>query len=432
MVGTLRGGKMKPVQVVVIPARPPIDKYIAAKRVMLDLGTFFQIRVVFCDVNQPTPEQYDKWDKLCGEGGRQAVLIDIGDVKYHKGFQSAAEMQKLASSVKGGQTWNWLVELANENNQTGSLKQARHSVAKLVREIYHLRGNDWPVIVWEHGMDVLDSFFWLQNKRAWEELFDRSEHEPLRKLWEGFGIMETEVLPFTIPLYFRKLFMSGRSIQEIITKISWWINRALEVYQSHERARVRKYTCKSFHIHGKPAGVIGIRDYFEAAAASYQLIGSGRLALGVMRNFTTGHVHIQPSFRHPGANLEALYRELERREPTRWYHETRFRAGQMVMNGSWQFLGVTPTSLSDDELIRLVWQNVSWEGGEKRIASPRRAQSGGIKRVPKLTPPTESVADIATDARHILIGEQAQTAASAFAQVLRGVLEKEAKEDTKT
>jgi hypothetical protein len=345
---------LKPVKCVVLPSNPPIDKLIALKRVELDLRDEYRICLAFCDVNMPTREHYARWDKMCTPETGDAYLVDVGDKKYHKRGGSAAEVEKMSSETEGGRTWNYLVELANKNNQDGSLKQARHSVAKLLRDTYHVMngnaGSSQGLVV-EHGMDVVNGFFFRQSARDWNELFTNDEFVVLRQLWEGFNVSEKEVLPFTLPQYFRHLFLAGRSVAEITTKISWWLDKAKRVQVARDTARAKKYDVQMFNLacNGKAAGLIHVTDFFEAEAATYAWVGSGKLAVGIVKN-ELGQVHVQSSFRHPGLDFSDLAEWLSKAEPGRWYYETRFKSGPMLMNGSRQFTGVIPTSLQDHAL----------------------------------------------------------------------------------
>ena len=123
---------IKPLMVVVVPARPPIDKYVAFKRVQLDRTGEYRLEVAFCDVNQPTEEMMARWRAMCSPGV-EPYLVDVGDKKYHQLGSSAAEVEFMASETRSGRTIKHLVELVNENNKTGNLKNRRHSIAKLVR-----------------------------------------------------------------------------------------------------------------------------------------------------------------------------------------------------------------------------------------------------------------------------------------------------------
>ncbi len=354
--------ELKPIKCVVLPARPPIDKLIAYKRVEMDFRNYHRLRVAFCDVNMPTPKDHERWNAMCTPGSGDAYLLDVGEKKYHNTFAgSAAAVEKLSSETEGGRTWNRLVELANENNRTGKLKQTRHSVAKIIRDVYHVMngGIDSQEVVFDHGMDVVNGFFFRQNGRNWNDLFTNQQYEALRKLWDGFNVSEKEVLPFTLPLYFRQLFLAGRSPAEILEKVSWWLDKIKRIASRREVAQRKEYAVCTFQIGSKTAGLIHVGDYFDAEAASYRWIGSGELAVGILRN-ERGHVHIQASFRHKGANFKALAETLERLEPGRWYYETRFSGGPMLMNGSRQYSGVTPTSLSDATLVMLTYQCIEF------------------------------------------------------------------------
>lgn len=351
--------ELKPVKSVVVPKFPPIDKLIAFKRVQLDLGEHFRLRIAFCDVNIPTPEHHERWDAMCTPGTGEAYLIDVGDKKYHKIADSASQVEKMSSETQNGRTWNRLVELANENNRTGSLKKARHSIAKIIRDVYHVMngGEDSQKIVFDHGMDVVDGFFLRQNNRSWENLFTSETYAELRELWDGFDVTEKEVLPFTLPLYFRQLFLAGRGVAEIIAKISWWLDKIERVAKRRETARKKAFFVRRFIIGDKPAGLAHVGNCFEAEAFTYDWIGSGKLAVGIIRN-ERGHVHIQTSLKHKVGNLDLLASQLEKMEPGLWHHETRFSAGgapvKMLLNGSNQFTGIPVTGKTDEDLIKLV------------------------------------------------------------------------------
>jgi hypothetical protein len=322
--------------------------------------------MAFCDVNIPSPEMMATWNAMCDPEAGPAYLIDVGDKKYHKSAGSAAEVEKMASDTTEGRTFNYLVELVNENNRTGKLKSYRHSVAKMIRDFYELPGGllgPSQEFIFDHGMDVVNGFFLRPNDRAWADLFEKPEYADLRKLWDGFNVSEKEVLPFTLPLYFRQLFLAGRSPAEITEKITWWINKARQVETLKATAKLKVYNVTRFANGSKQFGYVKVGGTFESEAFSYLWVGSGRLAVAIIRN-ERGHVQIRSSFKHPGANFDALAATLDNLEPGRWYHEGRFSGGnvQMLMNGSPQFTGVTPTALSDDELIMLVREYVTFGG----------------------------------------------------------------------
>jgi hypothetical protein len=335
-------------------------------------GTY-RIRFAFCDVNHPTVEHYARWQALCSPGV-EPYLIDIGDKKYHKTAGSAAQVEKMSSETEGGRTWNRLVELANENNRSGNLKKARYSVAKIVRDAYEVmngtkvpNGANGPQeVVFEHVLDVVNGFFFRQDGRSWDSLFSNPSHADLRELWDGFSVTEKEVLPFTLPLYFRHLFLGGRSAAEIMEKIGWWLDKVERITKKRDAAQSKQYALlHRFSIGDKRGAVIVVGNAFEAEAASYQWIGSGKIAIGIIRN-ERGHVHIQSSFRHPGGQFDALAAALDQAEPGLWYYEPRYTIGTvsipMMMNGSKQFKGVTPTNLSNEVIVDLVYRLVTFGG----------------------------------------------------------------------
>lgn len=343
----------KPLMIVVVPAKPPIDKYVAYKRVELDRADSFRLKVAFCDVNQPTDEMMARWQAMCSPGV-EPYLVDVGDKKYHKIGSSAAEVELMSSETRSGRVIKRLVELINDNNKTGNLKNRRYSIAKLVRDAYHvMNGGDVSQgLVFEHCLDVVNAYFTDQSRRAWDSL-SNPEYAALKALWDGLNVSEKEVLDFTIPLYFKQLFMSGRSAEEIISKIDWWIDKAKRIEARRAAVKGAEYKVCPFKIQGRAAGLVHVTDYFEAEEVPYKLFGNADLALSllIIRD-ENGHAHIKSSFRFPGINLDKLFELMDKAEPGLWYLEKRFKAGPMIMNGSRQFTGVAPTAFSDGDLCQ--------------------------------------------------------------------------------
>jgi hypothetical protein len=342
----------KLVKVIVVPARPPIDKFVAVWRVRHDNSQYHCI-VEFCDVNQPTAEDMARWQAMCSQD-IEPYLVDVGDKKYHQLGSSAAEVELTASETRSNRTLMQLVSLVNENNRTGNLKNRRYAIAKIVRDAYHVMnsGDGSQSVVFDHGMDVVDAYFMDHGSRAWGTL-SNPEYTALKQLWDGFNVSEKEVLDFTIPLYFRHLFMSGRSTDEIVTKIDWWIDKMKRIEARRAAIKGTEYKIRPFKIQGHAAGLVHVTDYFEAEEVPYKLFGdkSLELSLLIIRD-ELGHVHIKSSYRFPGINLDKLYELLNQLEPGLWYLEKRFKAGPMLMNGSRQFTGVTVSQLSDGDLCQ--------------------------------------------------------------------------------
>jgi hypothetical protein len=350
--------------VIVLPARPPIDKLVAYKRVQLDREDDVRLEVAFCDVNEPTPMHLMVWGRSCSPD-QAPYLLDVGSKKYHKLGSSAAEVEKMLADTENTRIYNRLVNLINENNRTGKLKGYRHSVAKLIREAYHvmLNADLSQEVVFDHGMDVVNAFFFPKNQREWSALFTDADYSKLKELWDGFNVSEAEILPFTLPLYFKQLFMSGRKEGEIVEKISWWIDKAKRIAAAKYAAQKKQYFCKPFNMpNGKQGCLTHVKSHFEAGAAQYQLTGSGKFAVGIFRN-ELGQVHIKTSFKHKGISLKAVYDVLNEIEPGRWYYENRFNNGQseMLMNGSDQFTGIVPSNIPDHLLINIVVSLVAFD-----------------------------------------------------------------------
>src|SRR5258708_38035357 len=94
-------------------------------------------------------------------------------------------------------------------------------------------------------------------------------------MWEAFGITDQELADFTLPLYFRRMFRSGRPEQEIMRRMSWWLDHTKAVIQKHERARRMQLTPKRLEIQGTQAtaGLIKVNDYVESGAINAQMRG---------------------------------------------------------------------------------------------------------------------------------------------------------------
>ncbi|MDE2018723.1 MAG: hypothetical protein KGJ13_00020 [Patescibacteria group bacterium] len=341
---------LKPVKAVVLPNHPTIDKLIALWRVKHDLQKNYRFRLAFCDVNVPTPEHYRQWNALCSPGVDGPYLLDVGEKKYHITAGSASAVEKMASPTQQARTWNMLAELASKNNQNAFLKSLPNSIVKVLRELYEVASSQEVVI--DHAMEVIDGFFLRRNGRNWEDLFINPEFEEIRKLWEGFNIDECEVKPFTLQLYFRQLFLAGRSPNEISEKIGWWLRKRDQVRAARVKAEKKAYKTTLFSVDNRPCILAEVKDVFEGQAAFRRFVGSGKFAIGIVRNTRLGHVTIQASARHYyGVNFDALANALAVLEPGLWYYETRFASGPILMNGSPQYTGVRRTSLSDDMLI---------------------------------------------------------------------------------
>lgn len=351
----------KPVKVIVVPAKPLIDKFVAARRVLND-NAQYSVIIEFCDVNQPTAEHLARWQAMCSPGV-EPYLIDIGDKKYHQLGSSAAEVELAASDTRNNRTLKHLVDLVNVNNKTGNLKNRRHAIAKLVRGAYHVMngGDDSQSVVFDHCMDTVNAYFMDHGRRAWDAL-SNPEYIELKKLWDGFNVSEKEVIDFTLPLYFRHLFTSGRSVEEITEKISWWNDKAKKIAARRAAAQNANYQIRQFKIQGRPAGFVHVSDYFEAEEAPYKLFGDKALGLSllIVRD-EQGHVHIKSSYCYPGINLDSLFEALNAAEPGLWYFEKRFKAGPMLMNGSRQFTGTAPSEFSDGNLCVAAHALVTFE-----------------------------------------------------------------------
>jgi hypothetical protein len=376
-----------------------IDKPWAALRQIFDLqeqNTRFNF--AFSDKSFPDESDRAKWD---GDAPGSAILIDVGDDKYHNGFLSASDFQMMHSAQRNSHIWNKGVALINLNSSTGFLKRLGPlSIAAMIREIPHIfedrsRGD---LETFQYTMRVLRAMFRPANRRVWNDLFDNQEYANLKEIWEGFHVgREFEVnmpddlafklweliqemnkkyphlnlwyddviklLPsFTLPGYFRRLFLAGENPAEIMRIMSWWLDSAKKVKRLENGARNKKYKFDRFEIPGATGAVVKVDNYFEGNAFTFKHVGTPHNPLAlVVKRMPTGGVLIQSSIRYD-IDFTELYNELKRREYKRWYYEERFldQKIDMVMNQTWALTGNPVTGLKDEEFVSLVPAHVGY------------------------------------------------------------------------
>jgi len=351
----------KPTKLVVMPALPTFDKILSLYPLFMTASDQFNFDIAFSASNQPTEQQYEKWNSQSSGG---AYWIDVGDMKYHnaaeQGFRSSAEIQGYLLQF-GEPRYAALAEIIGRNNETGELKHMRHSVVKLIREIYHLKAQDdeFHKKVVFNTFDVVRAWFWNGN-RDFSVMLSDERYKELKKLWDGFAVSEAEVQPLTLPWYMKKLFVAGKSPKEIITKILWWINRQTEVKERYVLAeqQLQHRQVRNFTISGRPAVIVPIRNFFEGKIASREMMYKGDHVVLVLRNVKTRHLTVQT--KATNVNLEALAEELKKLEPGLWYFEKRFRA-HIAMNGSWQYYATKSTRFGDEAFIELMRKFITFD-----------------------------------------------------------------------
>lgn len=386
---------------IVVPALPTIDKYWATLRVLFDKevsGTKFEFE--FCDKNFPNDADKKTWD---GDKPDSAILVDVGDGKYHKGYYSASEMRLDLSGTTRSHIWNRGLPLINLNNHTGFLKNLPFAIPAMVREFPHIysdreRGERETFV---EGLAAMRTMFRPMNVRAWTELTTNSEFAELLEIWNEFkvedvhniqlpsnlyaqleqnvmemndhykvGLKVNDVLAmvpwFTLPGYFYRLFVAGESVSKIKSIMRAWLKRLDIVQSRNASAMTELYVPLTVALdpnnsEGRTIGIIEVNDYFEGKAVSKQFLSNRRDPVAVMIiGMPTGGCVIKTSSRFR-LNLDAVYAVLNAQEPGRWFYEPRFVNGKapMLMNQSWQYTGVTPTSFTGQELVQLLQEKVT-------------------------------------------------------------------------
>jgi hypothetical protein len=376
----------------VVPSLPPIDKYVAALRPILD-GEKEDIRynVEFCNTNIPSQEDFNLWTR-----SGYFILVDVGERKYHKLYPSATDSERHRSLTHESILWNRFLPLINFNNRSGFLKNLPHSIAAKVRTLPHtfIDRSKGERETWHYGMEAVRSYFRHKNRRQWETLRTDPDYADLYRMWNGFGagfdymisineytIREIEIEmnqanatypylnlklervlealeAFTLPGYFRHMFLAGDTQDEILKVMSWWLDHEKMAKEMQKEAHKKNYSFDSFEVapgSGAYAAIAQTENYFQSQAILKRCLynASDPAALAIIR-MPTGGVLLTTSLRHKLDMTEA-YQLLQLRETGRWHVEGRFAEGgiQMAMNQSWQYIGVKPTDLGKDDFISL-------------------------------------------------------------------------------
>ncbi|HYV33661.1 MAG TPA: hypothetical protein VE973_02335, partial [Candidatus Limnocylindria bacterium] len=125
------------------------------------------------------------------------------------------------------------------------------------------------------------------------------------------------------------------------------------------KVKDKRFTLAPFKVKGRSAAFVALEDYWESRVFHYQWIGSGMLALAIVRN-KTGHVVIQSSswFRIL-PDLKQLYMRLAADEKDAWYlHDPGGK--QTLLNGGFRYDGEKVTKKPAADLMRLASKYVTF------------------------------------------------------------------------
>lgn len=273
--------------------------------------------------------------------------VEIGDFSYQiAGVRSAAEatLQTLGyeqGSLTSGQLA--LLEMLAQRNQNGYMNQFYMSLPRILKDVYDLPEYD-EMDVMNRFKDIVHAFLDYEDRPEGSNLTQiREELQDLAK-----ATQKCQNAPFTPGRYLRDLCYRGESTEQIREKVKFWINAWDHWQREFRNARTDwpKTQKLRFSVLGLPAAAVETTNKFLAKVC-FGKDQPDRIDIFVGRNPETGHAVIMTKRK----NVSALYQELERLEPGRWYrHES---AGNII-NGGPLYPEVTPTSLPLSELAGLV------------------------------------------------------------------------------
>jgi len=329
----------------VLPYKPPFDKIFAL--VLLNQKSQTPIEQVrYWIRNDCPPEQFAQWrdEKL--------YPIDIGDRKYHQAlFQgkpvgSASEFVVRHFGLELTDAGQRVLEMVNKNNKTGYLKAYKFAVPHIMRELYELRDDeDFHIDVISNTTAVIDAFTEVENGTIAQS--EEGLEEALPDLVAEFAPCQYQ--PFTLGRYMRDLWLLGNNPADIRDKLTFWTKNWSEVQQrlAAGREAFQKLSLREHDIAGTKAVIISSDDRFLAKAA----IKSGKYGIRIIRT-GAGHTVISTN----GYDLQRVFDSLRGKEPGRWYYQPKMGA---LINGGPQYVGVEPTAIAPQELLKLLQAKVS-------------------------------------------------------------------------
>ncbi len=323
----------------VLPYKPPIDKIYALQ--ILQAKNLVPIEgVAYWTSNDCPPEQFSEWTNS------SCYPIDIGDRKYHlAGVRSASEFVVKEFGIELSAGSQKLLDLINENNKSGKLKNYKFAVAHMLRELYELTDDeDFHIEVIMRAADVIQMCIAAEDGKIVQS--EEGFSESMQDLIEHFAGCNNS--PLTLGRYVRDLWLAGFEPTAIREKVSFWTERWAEVQArlAEGRETLAKLSPVEDQVAGTKVVVLKTDNRFLSKAA----IKSGRWGIRIIVQ-GSGHTVISTN----GYDLGKLHGVLQKIEPGKWYYQAKMGA---MINGGPQYVGTEPTAIGWKQLIGLMKMHV--------------------------------------------------------------------------
>ncbi|MBI3251569.1 MAG: hypothetical protein HYZ62_01510 [Candidatus Andersenbacteria bacterium] len=275
-----------------------------------------------------------------GDPNRPDTFIDIDVIVDYKTTKHGSATAKVAFD---GNLTDWtvtrLVQLVNQNNRDGKLKQVEHSFVQLIRDRFSVgTGNPSKA----RRVATVDLFWPVMN------IF-------FQACGTGDGKLAMTAMdnPFTLAAFAELCQLANADSAQVETWTSALVREFERADDLQEFALERAAEIEAFEfdvpLYSNAAVAKGhfIESDNTRLASEYLSTHADVMVLVVRRS--NGNVAI---FCRGAQVFDDLYRELERLEPALWHHETRF-ASPMLLNGSGS-RHAPATGIYRDPLIALI------------------------------------------------------------------------------
>lgn len=322
----------------VMPERSPIDK--VAALVLIERRQTSPIEdIAFWGNPRCSSRQLDLWRQ------NNILPIDLGEEKYNRHLDrvgSATEFLAVRLGLTLSVGERRLIDLINENNRSGRLKQAYMSVAWLMRELYELEDDHAEVV--SRADHVVEMF--LQEGECGES--GRTGKE-IQNTFPSYlnEVRRCNFAPFTIGRYLRDMWRIGLDPDAIRQNVEWWVERWHKVLAALDDAReeVRRRQWKEYIV----GDALRLRTLdLEGKNLDKFLVKKASKTCDVLlvtRN--SGHAAILAQ----GFDVRGLGDELMRLEPECWFTA---EIQGFVLNGGRMYTQAPPTGLSREALIKVI------------------------------------------------------------------------------
>lgn len=247
-------------------------------------------------------------------------------------------------------------------NEGGYMNKFHMSLPRILKDVYMFPGYDEADVI-TRFKDIVHAFLEYENRpeeavippiRIWYDpsavervpiqILDVPDLDDLAK-----KTAKCQLAPFTPGRYLRDLCYRGEPADVIREKVEFWIKAWYHFQSEFIKARhdwPREEEKLRFSFDGFPGAALKTGNrFFPKVVFGDEQPGNVNLLISMG---LTGHTAIIVKNKK---NTFALYQELNRLEPGRWF---RHEATQNLFNGGPEFPDMTPTSLSLGELAGLV------------------------------------------------------------------------------